>query len=261
MKKLMPVLALAGTVLVVSAGLILPETVASMQDQLMHKETVSYKMEQMGFRSASHLKDSLQLVGQKYTHVDLKKGNIFSGEGIWQLAEEMLKQLNENGMTAADPGKYTHHEEKPFLGITPDNSLTAVLWQCRVWNDSGESAVMVLDDNSGAVIAVDIRPTELILAYDSYGIIFEEEAYNWINSITEIFGKQMKMEKREFLTDSYAVQDHSAVSDSTEYTRLKYLEGCVGFSGGEQEEIVYLPIYFSEERLTIGNVNLADGMQ
>lgn len=267
MKKLMLVLALAVTVLVAAAGLILPETVASMQDKQMHRETVSYEMEQRGFRSASHLKDSLQLVYQNYSQVDLKKGNILNEDSVWQLAEEMLKNLNEKGIAAADPEKFVHHDEKPFLGITPDNSLTAVLWQCRAWNDNGESAVLVLDDNSGAVIAMNLNPVSFFLERKNYGIFFEEEAYLWMNQTAEVFAEQLKLENSGFLTDGLDVSDgaidraadRAADGSTTEYSQTVQLEGYIRFSDGNQEDI-YLPVYLSDNRLTVGFVNLEESI-
>lgn len=162
--------------LAITAGFILPDLTAALQDYRLNPSVESYPSQAVQFSAVSDMRDALLFVSNGYEQVELETAPNHTEESIYQVAQDFLLFYQENL-----DGDYlleaTQHEAHPFLAISTKESTikqneigkkifhkefmerndeqakSTVLWECKLQDAMGREMILTIDDRSGKVLS------------------------------------------------------------------------------------------------------------
>ena len=94
------------------------------------------------------------LIKNGYSRGDLEKGKTLDKSGAQKAAAEVLTWLEKYGFYT---GTYntTNFSCTPFVATsTEDTALSSVFWECDLQDDFGNLVKMLIDDESGKMVAI-----------------------------------------------------------------------------------------------------------
>lgn len=201
MKRTVPLIFVCCTVLTAVAGFLLPGFLSGAQDGKIQAKTGVYETDAIRFHPVAQMEDSLRLLEDNgHTFISLYQKNCgkLNADGAHQAALEALQFLEKNGAPGIVPDGYSSHIEAPLLGVSSDNTRSAVLWECELYHNSeGGTVKFLIDDSSGKMLAFNVESTHRIISA-------EEEEHNaepFVKRLSKIcavyFGWKIKTCKQE----------------------------------------------------------------
>ena len=193
-KILQGVIAVCLLVPAVLTGFFLPRVAAIWQDRQLESDGSIYETDQVNLQLIPELtiSEKLRLVGSDYSAIYNGISGSRSEQSVLSSAEYFWMQLTAYGFDTyiVDVQEYT---ATPFLAIqADDSSRTAILWRVNFYFTNGYAVRLVMDDETGLVLAATIDLTEYYQAQfgedlDKAGTFVQDVLYN----MTVIFGEIM----------------------------------------------------------------------
>lgn len=162
MNGIKKIICLCAALLAVLTGLFLPEAAFWRYNERLIKKTGAYAMDTVKLKAAAQVADSLRLAAGNYdTYVKLNRGEKLDGEKAYTAAVTGLKKMTE-GMAGdgsvmegcfGDPGTgaETMYKATPYLLVSSDQPMSAVVWECILYSDRAWCRTLV-DDASGRLL-------------------------------------------------------------------------------------------------------------
>lgn len=235
MKRFVPILFVFCTVLAVAAGFLLPGFVSAMQDRGLQAKVNTYETDSLQFHAVAQITDSLRLLAGGYTKVKLERGSSLDAEGAYQAALDALQFLIKQDAIGILPEGYPNHSETPFLAVSSDQSMSAVLWRCELYsNSTGKWINMLIDDNTGKMLAFGIVPDQEVISGQAEKSV-REQASDFCNRLASTCARYYGWEAKDVqLDDAVHLDDASNYLIKSDLQnssyRIMYSDSSPGYS-------------------------------
>jgi hypothetical protein len=187
MKRAIPILLVFCALLAIVSGFFLPSFVSSMQDQKLKTKVNTYETSSLQFHPVTQLKDSLQLLTGEYTTEYLENGSNLDADGAHQAALDTMQFMKAQGAAGILSEEYQDHTEAPFLVVSADKTMSAIMWRCSLYNQNLDEWVDILiDDSSGKMLSFNMISDQEILTGQSTEDI-EGQAYKFSSKLADIY--------------------------------------------------------------------------
>lgn len=206
MRQKTNILFIIGSLVALIVGFAIPGVISTIQDSNLKSQVIRYESDTMQFRTSDQITDNLQLMANGYSLIELNTGKVHNANDAYKSTLEVLKFFKENGMDSLSLDKYVHHEEKPYFAVSKDKSVTAVIWQCRLYDDSGNELFLMLDDNSGKMLSFMFVP----INDDNFSkgnANYQRQAYDVANRFAGVCALYYGFEVKEVIADSSVYLD------------------------------------------------------
>ncbi|CAB1248096.1 MAG: hypothetical protein SOH93_05385 [Oscillospiraceae bacterium] len=164
MKRAIPILLIFCALLAIVSGFFLPSFVSAMQDQKLKTKVNTYETSSLQFHPVTQLKDSLQLLTGEYTTEYLENGSNLDGDGAYQAALDTMRFMAAQGAAGILSEKCPDHTEMPFLVVSADKTMSAIMWRCALYSKSFNKWIDILiDDSSGKMLAFNMISDQAVI--------------------------------------------------------------------------------------------------
>lgn len=178
------------TFLILTAGFFLPGIISEIQDRELESQVSRYEATNVQFNQPvnTDILENMRLASGGYAWVDLQKGDKLDGAGAAAAAGEALAFFADALPWEIDAGSFTPEATRPFLVVGEER--TALLWACVLSDEYGNTAGMLIDDESGlmvsfktAIAAADQTSALAVYVHSSLA-----EAEKWANTCARYYG-------------------------------------------------------------------------
>ncbi|MGW8114812.1 hypothetical protein ACVS9P_06480 [Caproicibacterium sp. NSD3] len=186
MKRSIPILLIFCALLAIVSGFFLPSFVSAMQDQKLKTKVNTYETSSLQFHPVVQLKDSLRLLTGEYTTEYLENGSNLDADGAYQAALDTMQFMAAQGAAGILSEEYPDHTEAPFLVVSADKTMSAIMWRCALYSKNLNKWVEILiDDSSGKMLAFSMTSDQDIIDIQSTKGV-KEKAYEFSSKLADI---------------------------------------------------------------------------
>ena len=187
------------TFVILTAGFFLPDIISEIQDRGLGSQVSRYEAINVQFNQPANtdILENMRLASGDYAWVDLQKGDKLDGAGASAAAGEALAFFADALPWKIEAGGFTPEATRPFLVV--DEERTALLWACVLTDEYGNTAAMLIDDESGmmvsfkaAIAAADQTSALAVYVYSSL-----EQAEKWADTCARYYGFALVETKRK----------------------------------------------------------------
>lgn len=187
MKRFIPILLIFCVLLAIVSGFFLPSFVSAMQDQELKTKINTYETSSIQFHPVAQLKDSLRLLNGEYTTEDRENGSHLDADGAHQAAVDTMQFMTAQGAVGILSEGYQGHTEAPFLVVSADKTMSAIMWRCSLYSENLNKWIDILiDDSSGKMLSFNMISDQDVIDTQSTKDV-KEQAYELSSKQADVY--------------------------------------------------------------------------
>ena len=239
MKRAIPIVLIFCALLAIVSGFFLPSFVSAMQDQKLKTKVSTYETSSLQFHPVTQLKDSLRLLNGEYTTEYLENGSNLDADGAYQAALDTMQFMAAQGAGGILSEEYPNHTEAPFLVVSADKTMSAIMWRCSLYNKNLKWVDILIDDSSGKMLAFSMTSDQDVIDTQSTKDV-KEKAYEFSSKLADICSNYYGWK-----TENVQVNDDLPIDNLSGYSIKSSIK--MRDDGGD---LVVFPLTISGDRYT-----------
>ena len=223
MKKLTVFIAALVTIAALAFGLLLPQAWSYLQDsRLGNDEELDSGSISLAYSASIDIAEKLMLAGSDTSRISLDKGRIRTRNEVLDIIEDMMSPdiIAINSVEKCEP----------FLAVGADADNSAIMWKCRLRDNSSysvpcSSLTFIVDDATGLILSADFE------------LIYESPAFSSGSLYADEFVSFIEADFPDILCEYYgfaqADTEFATAADSTVLRKLIHFSGNYPEDGSE----------------------------
>lgn len=202
--------------LVLLAGFLFPKTVLHIQDMRLEERVEAYRLNNEPLRQSSHLLERMTAMQDEMVELTQVEETMLNLDMVYSL---MLNIVRTFGLYSLEESMVTGWEATPKQMISPDGTLSFVMWDCNVYTEYGDIMIK-LDDTTGKAL------TYQEYLYEDWEIEGIDYIENVLWQIEDYYGyewEQVIPDEDNKVYDTDAIYDVVSTSDEATVCVARYI--------------------------------------